>query len=310
MNLSCTVCGSRNSKSLFNPERPPGPVVSCVNCGHVYVTPVIKHESIIFDGPVLGGQSHSMLFSDLINDIEHCWEKPLIHEKQNEYPASRLNYLDALKRIDQYIGDPGRVLDFGCGAGFFLGVCVDLGWGAYGLEPLPGHAVYARSNFGVQVVTDTLRNDTFEKNYFDLITAFQVFEHLPDPRVELEKLIQILKPGGLILIEVPNIDTWSVKLLRKRHRHFVSDHLNFFSAHTLKLLFNNLCLETLEVYFPTRKMTIHHFLTFWGRKYLPLSFSGLLNRFTEKFLLSDKNISINLYDIVAIIGRKPFKESR
>jgi SAM-dependent methyltransferase len=123
---------------------------------------------------------------------------------------------------------------------FFLAVAKDRGWFAYGLEPLPVCSVYARSKFKLNIVTDTLHEDTFPLEYFDAIASFQVFEHLPYPNRDIQILHKILRRDGLILIEVPNFDTWTMHLMKSRHRHFVPDHINFFSRKTLvQFLTNN-----------------------------------------------------------------------
>lgn len=228
----------------------------------------------------------------------------MLPAKQAEWPAFRVNAADALDRIQQHVQPPGRLLDFGCGWGFFLSVARERGWEPYGLEPLPGHAVYARARFGVNVITDVLRDDTFPPDSFDAITAFQVFEHLPDPASNLARLHRILKPGGLILIEVPNIDTWSVRLLGPRHRHFVQDHLNFFSPHTLTLLLENHGFQVLSTCHPTRRMTVRHLVADWGGRYLPEPVTSAAQALVRRLGLWERVISMNLGDIVEVMGRK------
>ena len=150
-----------------------------------------------------------------------------------------------------------------------------------------------------------MRWDTYKNNFFDVVTAFQVFEHLPHPTLELEKIASFLKPGGIVFIEVPNIDNWSVRLLGHRHRHFVMDHLYFFSPFTLTRLFNNVGLEILEIYNPSRRMSINYFLKAWGRRIFPNKINQLFYSIAQALRLTNQTISINLGDIIIIIGRKP-----
>jgi len=253
---------------------------------------------------VLDNLDPNVLASTDLRDIAGCWELSLLPAKAAEWPAFRLNAGDALDRIEQYVQPPGRLLDFGCGWGFFLGVASERGWEPYGLDPLPGHAVHARAKFGATAVTDILRDDTFPPDYFDAITAFQVFEHLPDPAGDLARLHRMLKAGGVILIEVPNIDTWGVRLLGPRHRHFVQDHLTFFSARTLALLLEKHGFEVLSSYHPGRHMTVRHLVADWGGRYLPKPVVSATEALARQLGVWERVIPVNLGDIATVIARK------
>ena len=129
------------------------------------------------------------------------------------------------------------------------------------------------------------------------MTAFQVFEHLPDPVGALRLLAQSLVPGGVVLIEVPNIETLAVRLLRGRHRHFVPDHLTFFSARTLTALLKCAGLEVRQIYHPTRWMSLHHLFSRYLTRIGPAAAQGLLARMI---------VPVNIRDIIAVIGWKPY----
>lgn len=300
----CFVCGSGQLVFLYRPNRSPGGVVRCGNCGFAFVAQVDDDRSIIDENRAAGIEDRLRHSRDL-GDLSGCWEVGELSAKLGEESALRANACDALSRIGEYTAPPGRLLDFGCGWGFFLNTAKEQGWAIYGLEPLPGHAIYTRGKIGADVVTDILRDDTFPDNFFDVITAFQVFEHLPDPAGDLIRLRRALRPGGILLIEVPNIDTWSVSLLGKRHRHFVADHLNFFSGKTLGRLFLSSGLDVVNTYYPTRQMSIGYLTTAWGGRLLPERVVGGLTATLKPSCLWHKTVHLNLGDIVAVIGRKP-----
>jgi SAM-dependent methyltransferase len=226
-----------------------------------------------------------------------------------EWPALQLNAVCALDRLQQHIQPPGRLLDLGCGCGFFLGVAGERGWTPYGVEPLPGYAVYARARFGASVVTDILRDDSFPCDFFDAITAFQVFEHLPDPAREAARLHRMLKPGGVFLVEAPEFDTWSVHLIGPRHRHFVPKHITFFSANTLTLLLEKRGFELLSIYHPSRRISLRRLVTEWGGRYLPEGLVSSAGRLIKRLGMWSKVVTLNLGDIVSVIARKPFGSS-
>lgn len=301
---SCLVCGSAEHHMLYRPERSPGMIFRCQCCGFIFVKTIENDKAIIDDGNPFH-VSAELLNSRNVNDLVGCWEVAHLPGKLAEAPALRLNALDALNRIACFRSPPGRLLDFGCGWGFFLAAAREVGWSIFGLEPLPGHAIYARGHFGAEVVSDILRDSSYPPEFFDIVTAFQVFEHLPDPAGDVARLAKCLKPGGLALIEVPNIDTWSVRLLGKKHRHFVHDHLNFFSPQTLSRLLENGGFDVVDIYHPSRRMTYRHLMTIWGRRYLPPAIGARLSDAMRKTHLWDRTMKLNLGDIVAVIGLKP-----
>jgi 2-polyprenyl-3-methyl-5-hydroxy-6-metoxy-1,4-benzoquinol methylase len=252
---------------------------------------------------VIKQENPALLDSTDVADSGRFWEAAFLPDKLREQPALRFNARDALGRIGRLRPPPGRLLDVGCGWGFFLAEARACGWEPFGLEPLPGPAIHARVAAGATVVADTLRDNTFARETFDVVTSFQVFEHLPDPADVLAKIVGLLRPGGLVLIEVPNIATWSVRLLGRRHRHFVADHLNFFSAETLGALMERAGLEVADRYWPARAMTLRHLLVGWGGRALPPQLSAALGRLPDPLLR--QMLRLNMGDIVAVIGRKP-----
>lgn len=302
---SCVICECAERVVLYHPTHSPGPVVRCAQCGLVYIADIQKDDAIIDNDSIAEHIEQRLLHSRDLNDLVGSWEMTELMRKRGEETVLHLNALDALRRILPFRQPPGRLLDFGCGWGFFLGAAGQQGWEPHGLEPLPGHAIYARAQFGATVVTDILRTATFPPNSFDVITSFQVFEHLPDPAGDLNKLHAALKPGGVIVIEVPNIDTWSVRLLGKHHRHFVHDHLNFFSATTLGVLLAGLGFRVVNTYYPTRRMSVRYLTTAWGGRYLPAGVTRLLNQGLQRLGLWERSLQLNLGDIVAVIGQKP-----
>ncbi len=101
---------------------------------------------------------------------------------------------------------PARLLDIGCSSGLFLAAARTAGWQVRGLEYSPDSARMAREQHGLDVVTGELSADTFAPGSFDVVTMWDVVEHLPDPARTLELAAPLLAPGGLLVLKTPNID--------------------------------------------------------------------------------------------------------
>jgi len=250
---------------------------------------------------VLGDYPRDLLESANIEDIQGTWEQPIIEAHIRELPAKAINASDALDHINTFTASKGKLLDIGCFCGVFLNAASQIGWDCYGIEPLVAPSIYARAAFGLPVITDTLRDNTYPPEFFDVVTAFQVFEHLIHPDQEIQMIHRILKPRGLLAIEVPNIDTPAVKIMRGKHRHFTQDHVSFFSAHTLQIFLERFDFRVREIYYPSRAMSVHHLST-WLRTYNRKLGDLMLKHFPKKFLVRTFHISFG--DIVTVLSEK------
>lgn len=99
---------------------------------------------------------------------------------------------------------PGRILDVGCSGGFFLKAAQEAGWRVEGVEMNPGTAAVARHILCAPVHNLPLEQCPLEEEAFDALTAWDVIEHLADPRALLQAAWRALKPGGLLGLSTPN----------------------------------------------------------------------------------------------------------
>ena len=109
-------------------------------------------------------------------------------------------------RIKSYM-KTGRILDIGCGRGLFLNIMNQDGWNTVGQEFDEKSAYYATSNYGIDVRAGSLEGK-FESESFDVININHVLEHLENPGKTLTECYRILKKSGLLVVAVPNIDSF------------------------------------------------------------------------------------------------------
>jgi 2-polyprenyl-3-methyl-5-hydroxy-6-metoxy-1,4-benzoquinol methylase len=135
-----------------------------------------------------------------------------------------------IHRLSQFV-TIGRALDIGCGSGQFLHDLRGRGWDVAGLELNTEIASTVSSIHGFAVETNL---DAFENESFDLITITHVLEHVRDPRAMLTQCSRLLRPGGIIAVAVPNLDSWQARLTRENWFHLdVPRHLWHFSENWL-----------------------------------------------------------------------------
>lgn len=111
---------------------------------------------------------------------------------------------NVLRSIEQLVARPGRLLDIGTGRGEMLKAATGRGWKAVGLEPSCVFARFAREYSGAEVVEAMLEDRPFESDSFDVVTMGAVLEHVFDPVQVLTEINRVLRPGGVLWLDVPN----------------------------------------------------------------------------------------------------------
>ncbi|HXF69362.1 MAG TPA: class I SAM-dependent methyltransferase [Thermoflexus sp.] len=108
----------------------------------------------------------------------------------------------------------GRILDIGCATGSFLDAMRRYGdWEPYGVEIDAEAANYARAHLGLDIFIGTLADAHYPDAFFDVVTLWNVFEHLHQPQATLVEINRILREGGWLIMSVPNPDCIEAKLL-------------------------------------------------------------------------------------------------
>lgn len=242
---SCCACGQNKCRFLYRTRLSPGPVVQCLNCGLIYINLVEHPERLAIEGQSGAG------------DLIYAGVLPIYQQLYlAEAEVKRRLYNQTVERIESLTGETGTLLDIGSYMGLFMKTAVERGWQCKGVEPELEAWEYSVQKLGLDACWGTLNTCEFPPQSFNAVTMLQVLEHIADPRQTLQQIHGLLRPGGVLLVEVPNIDCLSFKLLGKRHRHFAKHHFTFFTPKTLIALLNECGFRTLSVNFPRRSISI------------------------------------------------------
>ncbi len=220
-------------------------IMKCQNCGLVFNSNASQ---------VSGTQ-----LSNIYDDDRYWLENPneiyatVNYEQQKDKRLKeRINtWKRHLKRVEDFNSGRGSLLDVGCATGVFLDIARKRGWDTYGVEISEYGSHYARDSFVLKVQTGTLEEAGFPADSFDVVTMWDVIEHVVDPDGTIAEVYRVLKPGGLILILTPNqsslindIAYFLYKLSRKLS--FLAAkiydprvHLYYFSKRALRYLLNS-----------------------------------------------------------------------
>ena len=138
--------------------------------------------------------------------------------------------------VSTYV-EQGSLLDVGCGSGVFLHLAAQHHWKVCGVEPcLP---LYRKAETLLRgrgtLSCSTLQEASLRAASFDVITLWDVLEHVPDPAGFLEHCRGLLKPGGYVFVNVPDADSLPARLLGEHWPLWLPEHLNYFNRQSLRL---------------------------------------------------------------------------
>ena len=168
-------------------------------------------------------------------------------------PISSTRCQDLLRWLSGF-GTGREVLDVGCGLGQFVEVANNSGWIAEGLELSKGAVDFARRQ-GLAVQELDFLSEAIKPNSYDMVTLFEVIEHVPNPAEFLYRAGEVVRPGGLVYLTTPNFASLDRFLFGKDWKIIHPEHLTYFTPRTLRDLSRKTgCFEILH--FETRNLSM------------------------------------------------------
>lgn len=179
-------------------------------------------------------------------------EKELV-DHYSQYPVNGVvpevtikRYKELLHAFEPY-RKTGKILDVGCGEGFFLEAAKDAGWDAYGTEFADIYLPVCEAK-GIHMQQGRLDPSHYPAESFDVILWIEVIEHIDYPVRELDNLRQLLRPGGIIYLTTPNFNSISRRILGGRWTVIdYPGHLTYYTPSSLRQLFERNGFERLSV---------------------------------------------------------------
>lgn len=149
-------------------------------------------------------------------------------------PLTEVRYAALLTKLKSF-AQGSRLLDVGCGQGHFVNVAMKTGWDVSGID-LSEHAVAICAQFGLPVRRLDFLEGDLPPASFDVITMFELIEHLPSPGRFVSRAEQLLKAGGLLYLTTPNFDSLDRRVLAALWRGIHPAHLAYYSPRTIRRL--------------------------------------------------------------------------
>ena len=286
--VSCYVCGESAGKTLV--DDPPFKVLLCSGCGLGYTSPRLDGSRIheIYD--------QTYWSSDSAKDFGYT-----------SYEADVEGYLKTFRlkarAIGRFLPEGGRILEVGCAAGYFLAVMRERGYDVHGVEVSAAILEKARERFGLENLhAGRLEDQDLPHRSFDAVAMWDVVEHLSDPVEVLGQCRELLKDGGVFVLQTQDVTSLARKVLGAKWHHFKQlEHIYHFSPDTIRTLMDRAGYEVVHL---TRrqagKYVSFDFLVERSRRFgrIPGLLCRPLKVFGRRFLY------VNPFDEMIVVARK------
>lgn len=205
--IACPVCDGSSFQHLF--DKGGEPFVRCTGCSLTLINP-------------------RPAFSTIRAHYDAAYSAAYTRKAEAKIIRAR-------KRVARIGRDSGRWLDVGCSAGFVVKAATEAGFEAFGVDIESDGIAYGRDTLGLsRLACGVLEEQHYADGHFDVISAYDVIEHVPDLNRFVAELARILAPGGVIDLGTPDIGHWRVpRALAQWNELKPSEHLYYFNRRTL-----------------------------------------------------------------------------
>ena len=300
--VPCNICGSVESDILqpaqydieplqqadftktfssSSDERLRHQLVACTRCGLQYVSPRLRSEAVLegyTDGSdeqfVSQARGREITFGKCLDEIEAIWDRAR-----------------------------GRLLDIGTGGGSFPYMASVRGWQAEGCEPNRWLCNWALEHYRLPVRPGTVFDQHYPAKSFDVVTLWDVLEHTPDPKTEVQEIHRLLKEEGLVVINYPDIGSWVARAMGRKWVFLLDVHLYYFTRETIRRLLEDTGFEIIRIRPHFQRLSIGYIL----RRAMP--YAGAPARIAERLLraigLADKQAPYWMGQTLVIARKRP-----
>jgi SAM-dependent methyltransferase len=208
----CLICEGNQLYALNAYAR--HDLVKCANCGFIFIKRIASPEEL---------ENHYKVYN--------------YSSRKKISPVTIQRYHELLDGFEKY-RKHNRILDVGCGTGWFLEVAKERGWEVFGTE-FSEAAVSLCQEYGLNVVQGALHEELFEKQSFDVITSFEVIEHIDNPLQDVQIISSLLRKGGLFYCTTPNFNGL-LRYIYKADYSIINypEHLSYYTPKTFDFLMN------------------------------------------------------------------------
>jgi SAM-dependent methyltransferase len=251
--MHCTACGARGLTKHLQVAGEMGDnglipttdsfgtalsdIVVCSACGHMQL------ERFPSEG-------------QLAEAYEEAESEDYVGEEAGQRETARI----ALDRIERYV-PKGRLVDLGCWVGFLMAEARERGWQPVGVEPSTFASGYAREQLGLEVIQAGLFEAELPEHSFQAAVLGDVIEHLVDPGRALARIADLLRPGGVVYMALPDAGSRVARAMGARWWSVIPTHVQYFTRNSMETLLRRCGWEPLWVGTAPKAFTVGYYLS-------------------------------------------------
>jgi SAM-dependent methyltransferase len=201
-----------------------------------------------------------------------------------------------LGRIEAF-SERGRLVDLGCWVGFLPAEALKRGWDAVGVEPSRWAAERARSR-GVTVVDDA----DLPSGEFAAVTMGDVIEHIHDPGAMLDRIRELLAPGGVVWLATPDVGSRLARVLGRRWWSVIPTHVHLFTRRSMRVLLERHGFDVLAIGTSPKTFSVAYYLERLGGYWPPLA--NALVRAARALGVADRQWTPDFRDRFYVVARR------
>ncbi|HWD18567.1 MAG TPA: class I SAM-dependent methyltransferase [Verrucomicrobiae bacterium] len=290
--MRCNLCGADDADLLFPKEIAPfQQIVRCRQCELMYANPRGHVDCDDF-----AEQGLNKVYDPESPDYRQYYQKQLTQLPDN---------LRALRVINELFPQRGKLLEIGPFAGIFLDRIRSDGWTVTGLEPDLPMGRYARAKYGLEIVDGVLPNPALPAAAFDVVLLLHVIEHIPDPSSTIRDVRNLVREGGVFVVETPRFNSLLFKILQHRERSIQNcpGHIYFFTEHTLRAMLERNGFKVFKTERVGRTLTLERFIWNVGLVTRSSRLRDFLMRICRTMHLDKVHFHINFRDMQRMYAR-------
>lgn len=254
-------------------------IVRCDDCGHMQLA-IMPAEA----------------------ELELAYADAASEDYVDEEAGQRETARRVLARIEAArSGQRGHLLDLGCWVGFLLSEATRRGWTVTGVEPSAFASAYARDRLGLDVRTEDLFTAELPLGGYDAVVLGDVLEHLPDPGAALDRIGDLLAPGGVAWFALPDAGSRVARGLGARWWSVIPTHVQYFTRASVRRLLERHGYEVVSVTTAPKAFSVAYYLGRIGGYSKPLG-DGLV-RLATLAGQAERMWAPDFRDRIAVIAR-------
>ena len=290
---TCYLCGGHDLVLRFSERHSPEAQVgfySCTSFGHGQHPPIWRCRTcgLLFQWPMPDAE-------DLLEAYGAVEDPLYVGERDNRYLTFR--------RVLAELGPPRsrRLLDVGAYCGYFVDVARQAGFRAEGAE-LSAWAVAQARSLGLTMHNETVSERAASGDRYDVVTMWDVVEHLEDPRAELESAFRLVEPGGYLHLSTIDVGSHVARMMGRRWPWLMDMHLYYFDRRSISRLLEQAGFRVERICHYTHVVSVDYLLSKVGAAVPAV---GRVTEALRTAVPDHWRVPVNLGDNMHVVARRP-----